>query len=173
MLRCFTGLQTGGDGNPDGSSKNTGAGAADRLPASTGGFVDGRELYGICICLEVQTRGFKKELKNLVEGSGRIVAPLCNKPGFQEPGRTRQRTFWEYDSKGQLVLGYHWGLGSTTNPRCQRAGTLPGVLKHDSEGVLCWHVADWAVDDVRNGNVVFLNTHNTAARAAAKAAKAR
>lgn len=49
---------------------------------------------------------------------------------------------------------------------------MPGVLKPGGDGVLCWHVPDWAVDMVRAGNVVFLNTHNAAARAAAKAVDA-
>lgn len=170
MLRCFTGLWSGGDGNPYGASKNSGAGAADRRALSTDGFTDKREVYGIC--LDVPTAEFKKELNNLVEESGKMVGALCNTPQFQKPGRTLERTFWEKDSKGQLVLGYHNSHSSTANPRCQSAGTLPGVLKHDSEGVRCWHVADWAVEDVRNGNVVFRGTHNAAARAAAKAANA-
>ncbi|CAN0312638.1 unnamed protein product, partial [Ectocarpus sp. 13 AM-2016] len=163
------GLQTGGAGNPHGSSKNTGLGEADRQATCVAGYTDKRETFGIC--LGVATSGFKKKLKDLVEPSGRIVVEtLCNRPNFLEPGRTRDKTTWATASTGQLVQGYHYGKNSGEHPRCQRAGTLPGVLKHDSEGVLCWHVADWAVDMVRAGNVVFLGTHNKAARVAPKAA---
>lgn len=95
---------------------------------------------------------------------------LCNKPKFLEPGRTLEKMYWETDSTWRLVLGYYNSHDSTAHPRCQRGGTLPGVLKPGGDGVLCWHVPDWAVDMVRTGKVVFLSTHNAAAKAAGKAA---
>ena len=95
---------------------------------------------------------------------------LCNTSEFPHPGHTLDKTPWAPDCTGRLVLGYHYGKDSTAHPRCQRGGTLPGVLKPGGNGVLCRHVLDWAVDMVRAGNVVFLGTHNAAARAAAKAA---
>lgn len=172
MLPYFTGLALRGGGNPHGASKNTGLGATDRQAASTAGYTDEREAFGVCF--GVPTRGFKKQLSELVEPSGRIVVEtLCNEPNFREPGRTLDKTPWETDSTGRLVLGYHNTNASTAHPACVRGGTLPGVPKPGGDGDLCWHVPDWAVGMVRAGNVVFLNTHNSAARAAAKeAAKA-